>query len=378
MIRNFNFQITKQITFTRSYWIKKRVRSGMDNQIKSLETVDEITADPEGFGDIESDFMSVDKSHKDHLDESRQFKKKVELWRTKQKYFNTKNPNFLTYIEKEQIKLLHTRDPEEWNPEKLSESFPATPETIAKICKAKWIAASEDRIKKHDERVLRNWNLLKSGNLPIFDRDLKEHLERFSNRSLKDLKNVPLDGVRKPIELSRPVGNEFSSIITSCEKYQEDPKLLESQRKERTSVSGTSPLNGKGEDETFLLDKVVSKENLRFQDLKSLIKPVKSLPLQNDLVNSTTEPSKSLEPINLPQNPSGTGVVKENLFALEKFEKSEITISKEDADKFQISPIKEKVYIPRKLYKKGSTYRVEDCYYDSDGEFLYRVPGMTG
>lgn len=336
--------------------------------------MDEITADPEGFGDIESDFMGVHKSHKEHLQEHKQFKDKVELWKTKQKHFNIKHPNFLTYIEKEQIKLLNARDPEEWNPDKLSESFPATPEIISKICKAKWIAASEDRIKKHDEQVFKNWNRRKSGNLPIFDRDLKDHIDKFAKRSLKDLKNVPSDSVRKPIELTKPAINEFSSIITSCEKYkEEEPKLLEGNTKPQPSpsafINGIPPT----EDETFLLDKVVSKKSLRFQDLKSLVSPVKTLPMSG-------EPA-AINPFAVePQNPSGTGIVKENVnpFGIEKFEKTEITISREDANKFQISPIKEKVHIPRKLYKKGLTYRVEDCYYDSDGEFLYRVPGMTG
>lgn len=325
--------------------------------------MDEIAADPEGFGDIESDLMDVHKSHKQHLNENIKFKEKVELWRTKQQHFNVKNPNFLTYIEKEQIKLLHDRDPEEWSPEKLSESFPATSEIIVKICKAKWIAASEDRIKKHDEQVFNNWNSLKSGNLPIFDKDLKDHITKFVNRSLKDLKNVPSGGVRKPIELPKPAITEFSSIITSCEKYkeEEEPKMLEERK--------TAPQNGipATEDETFLLDKVVSKKNLRLQDLKSAMTTVKTLPM-----SGIPSPVIELE------NPSGTGITRDNPFSVEKFEQRELTISKEDAKKFQISPIKERVYIPKKLYKKGLTYRFEDCYYDSDGEFLYRVPGMTG
>ena len=41
-------------------------------------------------------------------------------------------------------------------------------------------------------------------------------------------------------------------------------------------------------------------------------------------------------------------------------------------------PIREQIFVPKELYKKGGTFRVNDCYYDDDGEFLYRVPGMTG
>ncbi|XP_072758102.1 uncharacterized protein [Anoplolepis gracilipes] len=34
------------------------------------------------------------------------------------------------------------------------------------------------------------------------------------------------------------------------------------------------------------------------------------------------------------------------------------------------------IKISNNLYKPGMTYRISDCYYDDDGEFLYRVPGI--
>ena len=34
------------------------------------------------------------------------------------------------------------------------------------------------------------------------------------------------------------------------------------------------------------------------------------------------------------------------------------------------------IKIPQKKYKPGMTYRLKDCYYDDDGEFLYKVPGI--
>ncbi|KAL0270768.1 UNVERIFIED_CONTAM: hypothetical protein PYX00_008066 [Menopon gallinae] len=37
----------------------------------------------------------------------------------------------------------------------------------------------------------------------------------------------------------------------------------------------------------------------------------------------------------------------------------------------------EKITIPKEQRIKGKTYRVKDCYYDDDGTFLYRVPGMA-
>lgn len=35
-----------------------------------------------------------------------------------------------------------------------------------------------------------------------------------------------------------------------------------------------------------------------------------------------------------------------------------------------------RIRIPKDKWKYGYTYKVNDCFYDSDGTFLYRVPGM--
>lgn len=34
------------------------------------------------------------------------------------------------------------------------------------------------------------------------------------------------------------------------------------------------------------------------------------------------------------------------------------------------------IKIPTKVHKEGYTYRVKDCFYDDNGDFLYRVPGL--
>lgn len=45
-------------------------------------------------------------------------------------------PNFLTYFEKQQIKILHEKSPKEWTPETLSTCFPAKPDIII-VCSKK-------------------------------------------------------------------------------------------------------------------------------------------------------------------------------------------------------------------------------------------------
>lgn len=34
------------------------------------------------------------------------------------------------------------------------------------------------------------------------------------------------------------------------------------------------------------------------------------------------------------------------------------------------------IRIPKKVWKEGYMYKVKDCFYDDNGDFLYRVPGL--
>lgn len=36
----------------------------------------------------------------------------------------------------------------------------------------------------------------------------------------------------------------------------------------------------------------------------------------------------------------------------------------------------DRIKIPKEEWKKGSLYKVNDCFYDDKGQFLYRVPGL--
>lgn len=43
---------------------------------------------------------------------------------------------------------------------------------------------------------------------------------------------------------------------------------------------------------------------------------------------------------------------------------------------FSYSIYPNKIEIPEDKYVKGCLYKVKDCFYDDDGKFLYRVPGL--
>lgn len=97
-------------------------------ETKIFEELDETD-----FEDQEADFMDIQKSHKEHLSELAREKEKLRYQIVRRKYFKEHYPNFLTWNEKEQIKYLHSTNPEEWTIERLSESFPALPEII-QVC----------------------------------------------------------------------------------------------------------------------------------------------------------------------------------------------------------------------------------------------------
>lgn len=63
--------------------------------------------------------------------ETHLYNEKRDLKIAERKFFKTmKQPNLLTWEEKEQIRYLHNYDSEEWTVSNLSESFPASVEII--------------------------------------------------------------------------------------------------------------------------------------------------------------------------------------------------------------------------------------------------------
>lgn len=114
---------------SRKYISKSKKDPGIYKQGKVLNE------DPEDidFNELESDFMNVHLSHKEHIEQMKQWREKEKYLIVKQKYFKENLPNFLTWHDKEQIRYLHNSDPEEWSIEKLSEGFPALP-NVLEVC----------------------------------------------------------------------------------------------------------------------------------------------------------------------------------------------------------------------------------------------------
>uniref|UniRef100_A0A1A9W8W5 Uncharacterized protein n=1 Tax=Glossina brevipalpis TaxID=37001 RepID=A0A1A9W8W5_9MUSC len=399
--------------------IPRKMNAGLGHLIDKIEdAADIIREDPEGHGDLESDFMQASKSYREHEFDLDKRREQIRRLMIKHKYFRGETlPNLLTYAEKEHIRLLHSRDAEEWSIERLAESFPATPEIITKILRSNWRPLSVKRVRSHDQRVFENWQLYKKGEfdkqLPL---ELKEHLKKFIDRRLEDLKALPNPAQTfTSIELPKPKIQEFQSIITSCTKYknivptsnktllsnQRDKEKIQATLNEESIESVANPFktdtitrdinvkfvdnnmvisaeNSKyaspkeillsdhnnsqqkldklnEEEETYLLSKVRDKRKMRLEELKTM----KLNHLEDKEKSQNTMDREAIENL---ENPSATGIIRKDtsLDFTDKFASNEVIISAEDSKRFEMSTVKDRIHIPRKLWRRGATYRLED------------------
>ncbi|XP_065354798.1 uncharacterized protein LOC135949227 [Calliphora vicina] len=382
----FSLQISRKFCTTSFLMLRrlaKRSNPGLGYQITAIEDAAKVMqSDPEGFEGLESDLFNAHKSHKQHELNLQHQKEKLRQYIIKRKYFNKDPlPNLLTYAEKEQIKFLHSSDNEEWTVEKLAESFPASAETICKILKAHWNPMSPKRILSHDAGVLRNWQRFKNGEYSAkISTELYEHLKKFFDRDTKDI-NILQDPTQtfQRKQWQKPKSNEFSSIISSLRPKTNDTRNMTtlSDGKPKEKSVGTN----NADNDTYLLGEIKNKKPMTIHEVKAKH--------GEDNSENSANINKSLDQLAAQKltNISGTGIVREknkcpsNAIAAidytEKFVSNEVVISEVDKKRYGMCATKERIHIPRKLWKKGATYRANDCYYDDDGEFLYRVPGMT-
>jgi len=358
-----------------------------------------------------------------------------------QKYFKEKEPRFLTFAEKELIQKLHNSNPEEWTIEKLSESFPALPETIRKILRTKWSPKSVEKVVEYDNVVKRNWEKFRKGEFPLSP-ILSEHLTKFKNRKIISTDRELLAKQFVPtLEFKKPKSQLFSSIVqTYLDEKQEDMKLLSQEHNSNkltdksnhcenqnllTASTMTDSMTVIKSTETYRLNKKLSstsridsqnhdvpfnkkKEKLltfdefvkeKLEDINeespkegiillnayrkqvdasqevqstevatafdnAVIYPKEGAPSkivrqsEKDVSINFNDKNRSFNIIEADDNLLNTSIIARN--------------KKVDVELNYTKPIK----IAKHLYKPGMTYRISDCYYDDDGEFLYRVPNV--
>lgn len=369
--------------------------------------------DPTDPGQYEADFNQLAHSQRVHSTEQAAERERIKHRIVGTKYFRTVSPNFLTWAEKEQIRRLHAADPDEWPVERLVESFPADDETVAKLVRARWLPRDAKRIAKHDAAVREAWQAFDAGEVGDMDEALRSHLQKFGGgRSAVPVEaTVPGVAVEKRLPKLAGVRDDFTKILTSCRKY----KSIEAGANvsEQSSAVGMPPaLVARGrpvsdEEGTFLLGKVNKTKAMMYHELDEVserdkigqVAAAKNAhnPFQDprrvrhatsdfdddtytdamDEPESDVSGNRSLSAgarhhSHFPQPASQQDAI------VSKYDTTEMQASDADLRRLSMPAIRDQITIPAKLWRRGATYKLADCYYDDDGEFLYRVPGMTG
>lgn len=361
---------------TRQYARAHRYRPNPGIRRQNIAETNEIVSDSpdssqwdDDLDKFEADFSDTRDTYEQYRQETKSEGENLRHKIVRDKYFNEKKLSFLTWAEMEQIRKLHVDDPEEWNLQKLSESFPADEMTIKKIVKRKWQPKDSKRIDKYDEIVRSNWKSFINGEIDL-DPMFSKHLMKFSQRNLNIKNNY--DNILKK-ELPKPKRTEFLSIITSCKNYKEEPKQISSSQ----TLKIPSNLEDESKIEDFESERPKRSERIVSRKLYTFKQST-----------TNTEVSVGREAEVIFDNPSGTGIKKQiesnekkasvNPFDTSKYKNDEIQLDQRDLKELSRPSIREHIDIPLHLFKEGATYRLDDCYYDDDGELLYRVPGMTG
>lgn len=358
----------------------------------------------------------------------------------------------MTFTEKIEIQKLHKKDPNYWSPQRLSESFPATPEIIQKVLKAKWMPRTVEKVQKYDQAVIENWKLFKSGQIAVGP-VLEQYLEKFQERTIVPASEeyIKTHLVEPKITFPTPKNTLFTNFINhhleTCgqKKEEEAQKMLpkenensetEKSEKEKKKQHLDIDMFAENKNRTSLKD--VLSSTTETTNVSENPAPKKEfVPRPRSLVNTMMQeryghqsftqflktnveeevegelPEASLmrdvykkEKI-LNEERAKEKLLKEEMkkqeSAIVNFEQPEISIEERKVKRKEVA-VKElteaekgllhtyvkkwtKLYteednydevikIPRSRYQMGMTYRIKDCYYDSDGHFLYRVPGL--
>ncbi|PSN46816.1 hypothetical protein C0J52_11197 [Blattella germanica] len=349
---------------TRERW---NPNPGIQNRLNNLDPDDRQVAETNDFEDMESDFMGVEEMDRMYERETIEHKQRVQLKMVGQKYFKSPHgPSLLTWAEKEQIKHLHQSDPDKWNIEKLAQSFPATEEIVKKILKSNWHPSEATRILKHDQTVAKNWELLRNGKLEI-DPHLKQHLMQFTDRKM-NVQNVP-DLVFEEKWQPRPTKNEFGSIIESYKRMK--AKNTETELKKLEVVQQ----NNKPRGETYVIG---GEESYSPHGRVTLEKYRERVQTAVDRGNDPSDGTKLM----LKQRGTNSHG---NEYAVTELKDIDVSRSSVPSTDSQSSNEKgmlvseyppERIKVPKKTWNRRTTYKLGDSYYDYDGSFLYRVPGL--
>lgn len=220
-----------------------------------------------------------------------------------------------------------------------------------------------ERIARHDGSVMRNWRELKEGSIDI-PKDLRKHFLKFSDRSIP-----PLNKKSIKIELSEEKNiGEFESIIRRCAASENVKQSSNNEHQlalpdSNTNTQTKKPMNSKKEN-----SKRVTLEELTTK-IKNHLEKGTEVDISDKIMIDTIKTGVAMNP---------EEITKEMELFNENIEQgSLVEVKEKNVEPNDIMDYPERIRIPKKAYKKGATYKVNDCFYDHDGKFLYRVLGMS-
>ena len=335
-------------------------------------------------------------------------REEVRLAIVKKKYFPDppESPNLLTWMEGEMMRKLYQDDPQTWTFERLSECFPVTAKGAKKIVKCRPILKPSQILKKN-EIARKNWKLLAKGKLENSEK-IQEHLEKnghqifdgkfISSSQRQELEQAILKDYQAKLLPPKPdLSGQFGQLLlfhqkragvvkqeenSSQENVVEVDKLLDAKSDFADSLNtpnpyGESTLISASGDGAKYEKKVMTVQEFRHNFYREMKKKAeekdnenakqyfKWLKTEQKLLASTENSNKEAVKVIEEEND-------DDFKKVQKFETSQIVLK--TPQEVKKNEIKEKINIPLEMKKENATYQVGDCHYDSEGDFMYRIP----
>ena len=309
-------------------------------------------------------------------------------------------------MEKEIMRKLHNEDPATWSHEQLSECFPVTPKSVKRIVKSK-AKIKPQEIVKYNDKVRENWKLLSKNKLensePILEhltnvghkiftdgidkfissaqrQELEQKILEDYSASLQPIKpqltgpfgNILMDHKKKLGKLKDP--NDNSNIVEIQNLLNENDDFLQTLGGPNPKL-GTTVINA--ESNTKLDSKNVTVHKFRKEFYNEMKKKAKTsdhakkyfkwLKTEKNFIetNEKQPPAKLIENVEKEIEPE----VKDER-KVQKYKDNIVLKSKSKS-----TELKRNIIIPKDLYKDNAVYQIDDCFYDSNGEFMHRIPG---
>ncbi|XP_077518688.1 uncharacterized protein LOC144128824 [Amblyomma americanum] len=342
--------------------------------------------DPEGALD------HPERYYDQYMDELRSERRRVRNAIIRRKYFKVQpETNLLTWAAKQQIHYLHSLDPEEWTAEAISQCFPISVQGAKKLLMSRFTTATPERIAEHDREVQLKWKALKTGKgdekiSPItkqlyLDGKLRED-QSYVNKALP----VPQEGSHtKAVQLSNlaPKPGQYSKLIASYMKLKNPEKRLPNKNDTQADleqeyddvytedVASATTLRKLGRRGAHVQVQEYKSAAISKSDTNASVHTMRTTPIPHS--SAENENSASTLESFAPQNSETFDILEAIERKDERFQQASSGVTEGPGVDGEV--LNRRVRIPAHLKKRGSTtYRVGNCYYDNDGEILYKIP----